>query len=133
MFDASKKSIWYGQLETSSSKTPVIYDPALPEPPRGRIYLYNSEKNAILKYAADIVQPRLKNLEESERKKIEKSLNRKWQLARKTFLRDYGTRAALPRKRTTTVTKRAKSKIEIEAPDEDDSDWPDDMEDFDST
>lgn len=49
MFDASRKSAWYGRLETTSLKIPVIYDPGLPEPPRGQIYLYNSERNAILK------------------------------------------------------------------------------------
>ena len=133
MFNTSKKSIWYGQLETTSSKTPVIYDPGLPEPPRGQIYLYNSERNAILKYAAHIVQPMLKNLDDGERKKIEKSLNKKWQVARKTFLREYGTRSPHPRKKTATNAKQAKVKSEIEAPDTDDNDWPDNMEDFDST
>lgn len=132
MFDASKRSIWYGNLETASSKTPVIYDPGLPEPPRGQIYLYNSERDAILKYAAHIVQPLLRDYDNSERKKIEKSLTKKWQAARKTFLREYGGRPSVPRTRASVKRGQKVVQPEIDSSDGDDQDYADDVEDFDS-
>ncbi len=133
MFEPSKKSIWCGKLETASSKTPVIYDPGLPEPPRGQIYLYNSERDAILKYAAHIVQPLLKSFEDDERKEIEKSLRKKWQLARKTFLREYGSRTPLSRKKASIKSKQEETESEIESPDADnDDDWSDELVGFDS-
>lgn len=129
MFDTSKKSVWYGQLETTSSKTPVIYDPGLPDPPTGQVYLYNAERDAILKYVTDIVKPLLKTYEESERKKIEKTLRKKWQSARKAFLHEYGTRVAQPRKRKTATPAQTDPDLDTE---DSDGDWSEEFDDLDS-
>ena len=132
MFDTSKKSVWYGRLETTSSKIPVIYDPGLPEPPTGQIYLYNAERDAVLKYVADIVKPLLKNYEASERQQIEKTLRKKWKSARKAFLNEYGNRVAQPRKRK-SVAAPAQQEPELEAEiDKSDDDWSDDFDDLDA-
>ena len=133
MFDTSKKSVWYGRLETNSSNIPVIYDPGLPEPPTGQIYLYNAERDAILKYVADIVKPLLKNYEKSERQQIEKTLRKKWKSARKAFLNEYGNRVAQPRKRKSTVAVPAQQEQEPEVEiDKSDEDWSDDFDDLDA-
>ena len=133
MFDTSKKSVWYGRLETRSSDVPVIYDPGLPEPPTGQIYLYNAERDAILKYVADIVKPLLKNYEKSERAQIEKSLRKKWKSARKAFLNEYGNRSIQPRKRksASAVSTPTDPELEIET-DDSDAEWSSDMDDLDS-
>ena len=132
MFNTSKKSVWYGRLETTSSKIPVIYDPGLPEPPTGQIYLYNAERDAVLKYVADIVKPLLKNYEASERQQIEKTLRKKWKSARKAFLNEYGNRVAQPRKRK-SVAAPAQQEPELEAEiDKSDDDWSDDFDDLDA-
>lgn len=130
MFDPSRKVVWYGQLETASSKTPVIYDPGLPEPPRGQIYLYNSERDAILKYVLHIVQPLLKAAEGDERTQIQKGLNKKWRSARKNFLRHYGG-AGLTQPRKKNVVKTTEKVLEAE-PDVDDDDWSEDYDDLDA-
>ena len=130
MFNASKISVWYGRLETTSSNLPVIYDPGLPDPPTGQIYLYNAERDAILKYVADIVKPLLKNYEESERQQIEKTLRKKWKSARKAFLNEYGSRMAQPRKRKSTVAAPAQPDPEIDIEiEKSDDDWSDDFDD----
>lgn len=90
MFEPSRKAVWYGELETASSRTPVIYDPGLPDPPPGQIYLYNSERDAVLRYVLHIVRPLLKKLEGEDRTRIEKVLKQKWRSARKKFLHEYG-------------------------------------------
>ena len=133
MFDTSKKAIWYGRLETNSANIPVIYDPGLPEPPTGQIYLYNADRDAILKYVVDIVKPLLKNYEESERQQIEKTLRKKWKSARKAFLNEYGNRIAQPRKRKSTVNMSAQNDQELEVEiEKSEGDWSDDFDDLDA-
>lgn len=119
MFDTTTKSVWYGRLNTSSSSTPVIYDPGLPPPPTGQIYLYNAERNAILKYAATVVEPLLHGLEKGEHKMIEKALGKKWRSVRKTFLRDHAR--PLPSKGKQKEIKPAGDELMID--DQTDDDW----------
>ncbi|MDJ0958160.1 MAG: hypothetical protein QNI91_14930 [Arenicellales bacterium] len=133
MVDVSKKSIWYGRLETTSSNIPVIHDPGLPEPPTGQIYLYNAERDAILKYVADIVKPLLKNYEESERQQIEKTLRKKWKSARKAFLNEYGNRVTQSRKRKSTVAVPVQSNPELDIEiEKSDDEWSEDLDDLDA-
>jgi len=131
MFEPSRKVVWYGQLETASAKTPVIYDPGLPEPPRGQIYLYNAERDAVLRYVLHIVQPLLKNLDGTDRVQVEKGLSKKWRSARKNFLREYGSNG-MPQTRKKTTAKPSETLLEQETDASNDDDWTSDYDDFDS-
>ena len=61
MFKTRGNKRWYGVLETSRGRTPVIYDPGLPEAPKGQVYLYNTEREAIVAYDMAIVSERLRD------------------------------------------------------------------------
>lgn len=128
MFDPSRKVIWHGQLESASKKTPVIYDPGLPELPRGQIFLYNSERDAVVKYVFQIVQPLLKELEGSDRKNIKKELSQKWPAARKDFLREYGAR--LPHSRGSVADRPNAHVVQPEWGASNDDDWSLEHDDF---
>lgn len=64
---------------------------------------------------------------------MEKSLSKKWLSARKAFLRNYGTRASLPRIRSTARAKqRQLAEPEVEIADTDDGEWLENFEELDS-
>lgn len=79
------KVVWYGKLTIDSKDTPVIFDPQLTPSIKGCIYLYNSERDAIVQYTWTIVQKLLADVDKSEKAAIKKSLDAKWRAARKRF------------------------------------------------
>lgn len=92
MFKADSDTLWFGLLKTASNNIPVAYDPKLPHAPKKQIYLYNSQKDCILPYVREIVEPKLVDFEnEVERGKIEKELKPKLKVATKKFLKANGS------------------------------------------
>ena len=88
MYDASKKTVWYGKLTTAKMSTVVIFDPKLPIPEEGQIYLFNTSRNEIVRYVEDIVRLKLSDLTDSEIKDAKSLFGKGWRSARTAFLQD---------------------------------------------
>jgi len=79
------KVVWYGKLKVDPRETPVIYDPQIVPSIKGCIYLYNSERDAIVQYTWNIVQGLLVDLDKNEKAATKKAIDAKWKAARKKF------------------------------------------------
>jgi hypothetical protein len=82
------KVVWYGKLKIDSKSTPVVYDPLITPSIKGCIYLYNSDRDAIIQYTWDIVRDLLVDVDKTEKGAIKKSIEAKWKAARKKFTKD---------------------------------------------
>jgi hypothetical protein len=88
---------WYGELRTHKGNTVIIRDNLLPVSARaGRVYLYNTDRNAIIEYDETIVKPKLFPLEKEAQKKAEKTYGRAWLVARQLFLQAHGKDTPVP-------------------------------------
>ncbi|RYV00992.1 hypothetical protein SOPP22_19595 [Shewanella sp. OPT22] len=86
MNSMTKLKVWYGELRTSRGNSIVIHDQALPEATPGRIYLYNSNRHAIIEYVKDIVESNLYDLDDTSLKQAQKNYAAAWKDARIEFL-----------------------------------------------
>ena len=82
------KVVWYGKLKIDSKAIPIIYDPLIAPSIKGCIYLYNSERDAIVQYTWEIVQDLLVDVDKVEKATIKKALEAKWKSARKIFTKE---------------------------------------------
>ena len=94
MFKTRGNKRWYGVLETSRGRTPVIHDPALPEAPKGQVYLYNAERDAIVAYDLAIVSERLRDADADETRELKKVTARAFKAAMEAFVSARGSRTA---------------------------------------
>lgn len=78
---------WYGELRTQRGNTIIIRDDHLPAADKGRIYLYNSDRNAIIEYDETIVTPKLFPLSEEEEKRAKAEFDLSWQEVQKKFIK----------------------------------------------
>ena len=88
MLTLDSKVVWYGKLKLDSKLIPVVYDPLIAPSIKGCIYLYNSERDAIVQYTWKIVQGLLVDADKNEKATIKKSVDAKWKAARKKFTKD---------------------------------------------
>ncbi len=86
------KVVWYGKLKIDSKVIPVIYDPLILPSIKGCIYLYNSERDAIVQYAWNIVKDLLVDVDKVEKSTLKKAIDAKWKAARKKFTKGTGIR-----------------------------------------
>lgn len=86
--------VWYGELRATRGNTIVIRDDQLPEPNKGRIYLYNTERDAIIQYDDAIVCPKLFPLDAQQQKDAESKYSASWEAARKQLVRAHGKPSA---------------------------------------
>ena len=63
-------SDWYGELRSTRGNTIVIRDSKLSPPAQGRIYLYNTERQAIVQYDEKIVSDKLFELDSEQKNKL---------------------------------------------------------------
>jgi len=138
MYNSSKKPVWYGELITSRGNTVIIYDKQFPEASAGRVYFYNTARDAIIEYAEGIVKPNLHELSGAALATAETNFGAAWNVAREAFMEQHSgwVEANNPKAR---VAKKAKpepiiepeAELEAESTDEDDFDrgWSND--DFD--
>ena len=117
MFNTRGNKRWYGVLETSRGRTPVIYDPSLPEAPKGQVYLYNTEREAIIAYDLAIVSERLRDADADEARELKKVAGKPFKAAMDAFVSLRGSRSAAQAPRTTRST--------IEPIEDTDDDWGD--------
>lgn len=86
MLKMNRKSIWYGKLATPNASHTVIFDPDFPTPPKGKLYLYNVERDKVIQYVEDIVAPKLHDMDESEAIALQKAIDGRWQITKKEFI-----------------------------------------------
>ena len=75
----SKDSLWFGYLEIGEKSSPVAQDPKLLTGKPDTIYLFNLQRNAIVEYKRDIVEPKLRELNGKEAaltKELKKAFNK---------------------------------------------------------
>jgi hypothetical protein len=65
-----KAKLWFGYLEAGDRSSPVVRDDSIDTGRSSTVYLFNSTKGRILEYRRDIVEPKLRELDESETEMI---------------------------------------------------------------
>jgi len=96
MSSIEKLGTWYGELRTQKANITVIRDSRLPTANKGRIYLYNCDRDAIIEYDETIVTPKLFPLSKDAEKRAKSEHDKAWQVAQKKFLRAHGVHSSLP-------------------------------------
>jgi hypothetical protein len=89
MLNTNRKTLWYGKLDTPNFSNTVLFDPELPEPPKGKLYLYNHERGQVVQYVHDLVSPRLRDLTDQEMAEIQDAISSKWEGIKKDFIRTH--------------------------------------------
>ncbi len=120
MKNAAHSTVWYGELRALKGNTIIIRDEQLPEAARGRIYLYNTERDAIILYDEAIVTPKLFPLTDEQREAAELKFNASWQKTLDQFLKNH---------RKFSVSEKAEAKKEALEDDLFQDDGDDDSDD----
>lgn len=97
----NKVDTWYGEIQSTKGNILVIRDSELPAANKGRMYLYNVERDALVEYDEAIVSPKLVELGEEERQLVQAKHQKSWEAARKQFIR------TLTKKTSTKKAKKA--------------------------
>ncbi|WP_417761649.1 hypothetical protein [Shewanella sp.] len=121
MYNTAKKQVWYGELRTARGNVVVIHDNQLPEAAPGRVFLYNTQRKAIVEYVEDIVKPNLYELGDDQRKAAESEFGGDWKSARSAFMAKQQSRINLANIKDTAPASSRKAKPEPQM-DDDDSD-----------
>lgn len=82
-------SAWF-ELRTQRGNTIVMKDDELPAANKGRIYLFNTERKAIVEYDPNIVAPKLFELDASGQSNAESEFGPDWLKARTQFMKKHG-------------------------------------------
>jgi len=90
MAKQNDSAIWYGELRTKRGNTIIIKDDELPPATQGRIYLYNTEREAMIEYDAVIVADKLFELDDEQTKQAEKQFKSSWEAAKKRLTKANG-------------------------------------------
>jgi len=80
----SKDSLWFGYLEIGDKSSPVAQDPKLSTGKSDTLYLFNLQRNAIIEYKREIVEPKLRPLNGNEAK-VTKELKKAFKKIAKDF------------------------------------------------
>ena len=82
--------VLYGEIRSKRGNTIVIRDDKLPAAAQGRIYLYNTEREAMIQYDEAIVSDKLFELDAEQQKKVEKQFKSGWEAAKKQLCKVNG-------------------------------------------
>jgi hypothetical protein len=75
----SKDSLWFGYLDIGDKSSPVAQDPRLSTGKPDTIYWFNLQRNSIIEYKREIVEPKLRPLNGNEAeitKELKKAFNK---------------------------------------------------------
>ncbi|AUD59022.1 hypothetical protein AYJ58_05745 [Shewanella sp. Pdp11] len=134
MYNTAKKQVWYGELRTSKGNAIVVHDNQLPDASPGRIYLYNTDRDAIIEYVEDIVKVNLYDLDEAALKAAEAKFGGAWKAARSQFMVKHQARIDLNNVKETAPVRKAKPEVDPEVESDAvivdlEDDWVDDFDD----
>jgi hypothetical protein len=126
---AKKNSpVWYGFLQAGDRSSPVIRDDRLDTGNRKTMYLFNLNRNLILEYSREVVEPKLRDLKPDESVTVSE-LDAAYKKARRNFKdRGAGIRNILNRSSSTPASNED---VYADIPVEEDGDdsWTEDDED----
>lgn len=111
-------SVWYGELRSKRGNTIVIRDDKLLPAAQGRLYLYNTEREALVQYDEIIVSDKLFELDAEQQMQVEKQFKSGWEAAKKKLFNGDG-------KTTSTTKALRKYKPEDYLQDDDDDFYED--------
>lgn len=121
MKKTTDSNAWYGELRTKRGNTLVIRDDELPAPPvAGRVYLFNTEREAMVQYDEAIVSDKLFELDDEQKQQAQAKFNSAWEAAKKQLTKGFGKAPA------TTETKTSSATDLLPEDDDDDGDFDDD-------
>ena len=80
----SKQQLWYGFLEAGAKSSPVVIDHSIETGDKNTVYIYNHNKEGIIKYSRELVEPKLRELT-SEESDLKSTLAKGFTNALKTF------------------------------------------------
>jgi hypothetical protein len=121
---AKRQSLWFGYLEAGAKGSPVVRDHSIDTGSPATIYLFNLEKGRILEYRRDIAEPKLRELNPEESKRLAK-MRAAYAKARENFT---------PRVIVRPPRRVPKAEPEPEIPDfEADEDFPTAVDDIDES
>lgn len=121
MAKTNDSAVWYGELRTKRGNTVVIRDDELPPAASGRIYLYNTEREAMVEYDKTIVSDKLFELEAEQQEQAEKQYKSGWEAARKQLTKANGKSTA-----DTGEASKPANDLALEDTDDSDDDFDDD-------
>ena len=81
---ATRSSLWFGFLEAGAKGSLVVRDHTLDTGTTRTIYLFNLEKGRILEYRRDIAEPKLRELTDDERTRVQE-IRKAFEKARNGF------------------------------------------------
>lgn len=82
---SSNDTTWYGFMDAGGKSSAVARDERLSTGNPGTLYLFNLNRNEILEYKREIVEPKLRELNEKEKKLLD-DLKSAYNKARKGFV-----------------------------------------------
>ncbi|WP_028773693.1 hypothetical protein [Shewanella waksmanii] len=89
MYNTSQDPVWFGELRTPRGNTVLVHDKQFPEASQGRVYFYNTTRDAIIEYAEDIVSANLHDLDGAELEAAQAEYGLAWQAAREAFMQKH--------------------------------------------
>lgn len=92
-----KNSYWFGFLDAGTKSSMVARDPDLGTGNTETIYLYHLNQDKIKEYKLEIVEPKLRELNKEEAKKL-KTLEKKFKAALSSFTGRASSAASIPDK-----------------------------------
>ncbi|MDT8385625.1 MAG: hypothetical protein RRB22_14545 [Gammaproteobacteria bacterium] len=122
----SKQKLWYGFLEAGSKSSPVVIDHSMDTGETSSVFVYNHNRQEILKYVRELVEPKLRELTAKE-KELESVLKKGFSDALKTLKYPLAKTIDSPAKaKPSPVTDTPKDEPEVEISVLDDDIWEDD-------
>ena len=118
------------ELRTQRGNTIVVKDDELPEATKGRIYLFNTAREAMVEYDADIVTPKLFELDASQQTDAESQFGKSWLEARKQVMKKHGKHVTSDDEAPESESKESTEGLtgDIDMPGDDDEELFDDDE-----
>jgi hypothetical protein len=122
----SKQKLWYGFLEAGRKSSPVIIDHSMDTGEKHTLFIYNHNRQEILKYVRELAEPKLRELTAKE-KELEASLKKGFAEALKIFKTPIAKTFDSPAKsKPSPKVDTPKEEPEVEISGLDDDIWEDD-------
>ena len=87
MYFKNKEGTWYGLLQSRKyGNMVVIWDAVLPYAGKGKIFLYNTEKDKVIEYVEAIVRPKLRELRKKELEEASCKYNYRWEQVKSAYV-----------------------------------------------
>lgn len=132
----SENNLWYGYLDAGEKSSPVLMDQRLSTANPNTVYVFNLKRSEIIEYRRDIVEPKLRDLNDEDSSVI-KELKSSYSKARSGFtprgakvsnIPEKGSEAPAPKKAAAIDTDDEDLDEIIDTDDDDDEDeeWEED-------